>query len=536
MTQSDPQSEPLDVVPSEPVVETVDAEIVSPLEGPQWLHPTSLLFEFTSGIRRQLIPAIIAVYSAAQWGVFGLILAILFFAITMIIAMVHYVTIRYQVRGDDLIIDEGFFFRRHRTIPVHRIQNIDLMQTLLHRLFRVAEVRIETASGKEPEAKLRVLSLAQVENLRSTVFQRELQPANATVPIAAPDESPSLRPLDGASHRLLAIPPALLVKAGLLSNRGMVLVAVAVGAVFQFVPWANNWDWDPRKLAKFLPWDQIQTRWVLAIFALIGILILLRLFSVAWYILRFHGYVLERRGEELRIHCGLFSRLSATIPRKRIQLISIQRTILGKRLGIASIRIETAGGSGSESDDAASSISRRWFIPVIREADVARLITELHPGTDWDEAAIPWLPPSGRAAERMRRWAIVLGLIATAVASWYFRGPGIIAGVCFLVFFWWYAGKKAAVMRYARGAFGLAYRSGLFTKKCSLTFLDKVQSVWVEESPFDRRWKMATLCVDTAGSGPANHQLHIRLLEADFARQELREIAREASATPIKFT
>ena len=44
-----------------------------------------------------------------------------------------------------------------------------------------------------------------------------------------------------------------------------------------------------------------------------------------------------------------------------------------------------------------------------------------------------------------------------------------------------------------------------------------------------RRWKMATLCIDTAGAGPAEHKIHVRLLDASFARQELQAIAREAS-------
>lgn len=519
------------------VVEPVDAELATPPDKPQWLHPTSLFFEFTSGIRKQLVPAIFAVYSAAQWGEVGLIIAVVFFAITMIYAIIRFVTTRYQVRGDDLIIDEGLIFRRHRTIPVHRIQNIDLMQSILHRMFGVAEVRIETASGKEPEAKLRVLSLHRVEELRTSVFRRERQSQATQVGAAMDGATGVMGPRESglASERLLVIPQSLLIKAGLLSNRGLVLVAVAAGAFYQFFPWESDWIKDPRDLLRFLPWDQIQSRWIFAVLGVLIVLLILKILSVTWYILRFHGYVLERRGEELRIRCGLFSRLSATVPRRRIQLISIHRTVLGKVLGIASIRIETAGGSGSESEGETSSISRRWFIPVLPEQDVTRLVKVLHPGIEWDESLIPWMAPSPRAADRMRRWALFFGILVTAVATWYLSWPGIVVGLAFSGSAWWYAGKKAAVMRYARGAFGLAYRSGLISKKCSLTFLDKVQSVWLDESPFDRRWKMATLCIDTAGSGPAEHQLHIHLLEAGFARSEVQAIARDASATSIEF-
>jgi putative membrane protein len=326
-----------------------------------------------------------------------------------------------------------------------------------------------------------------------------------------------------------------LVKAGLLSNRGMVLVAVALGAVFQISPWSGSWDIDPRKLMRFIPFDQIVGHWVLTALIIVAVLAILRLFSVAWYILRFHGYTLERRGEELRLHCGLFSRVSATIPRRRIQLISIQRTILGKALGIAAIRIETAGGSGSESEDATSTISRHWFIPVLNEVDVPRIMGELRPGMAWDEKAISWMPPSVKAARRMRRFALWIAVIISAVAWWQWSWLGLLAGIALAIFVVWYASKKAAVMRYARGDFGIAYRSGLFTKKCSLTFLEKIQSVWIDHSPFDRRWGMATLCIDTAGAGPANHKLHVQMLDSEFAQTEHQAIARLSSQRTFEF-
>ncbi len=534
MTPSEVEkNQPLAAVALEPNSDHAVAPSPPPrAAGPQRLHPSSLLFEFLSGIRQQLIPALIAVFTATQWGKFGLFLAAIFFVITMAFAAFRYLTVRYQVRGNDLIIDEGLIFRRHRTIPIHRIQNIDLLQTILHRLFRVAEVRIETASGTGVEAKLRVLSLAKVETLRARIFAKMGEPGLPLSTNPTAEATPERHLSDEAlepTERLLIIPTGLLIKAGLLSNRGMVIVAVAVGASFQFLPWGQDW-WDyPRRLLRFIPWQQLESKWLLATMGIILLLIFLRLFSVVWYLLRFHGFSLERRGEEFRIQCGLFSRMSATVPRQRIQLISIHRTLLGKLVGIASIRVETAGGKGTDSENDTASISRRWFIPVLRESDVPRLMCEIRPGIQWNEVQLPWMAPSPRAAVRMRRVAIVIGLAITGLALWYLAWWGLAAGAGICVAAWCYAGKKAATMRYARGEFGIAFRSGLITKKCSITFLERVQTVWLDNSPFDRRWRMATLCIDTAGAGPAEHKIHVPLLDANFARQELQAIARQAS-------
>ncbi len=530
--QSDLPSTP--IVAAEPTdslaVASAPAADILASETPQWLHPLSLLFEFISGVRQQLIPAALAVYSAAQWGMYGIFFASIFFAITMGVAIFRYLTVRYQIRGNDLIVDQGLFFKRHRTIPIHRIQNVDLMQTVLHRLFRVAEVRIETAGGSEPEAKLRVLSLQQIESLRSRIFERAIATKAESNSDALVQATFEKAVVDEPTVRLLRIPTALLIKAGLLSNRGMIIVGAAIGAAMQFAPWENSFFFNPVRMLRFLPWQALEKQWILAIVAIVFVLILMRVFSAVWYVLRFHGYVLERRGDEFRIQCGLFSRLSATVPRRRIQLISIHRTLLGKSLGIASIRIETAGGAGTSTEDSASSMSRRWFIPVIDEKDVSRIVREIRPELDWNEKALPWSAPSPRAARRMRRLALLIGLAVSGIAIWNLAWWGVVVGAAVCAFAYWFAGKKAAAMRYVRSEFGIAYRSGLLTKKCSITFLEKVQSVWLDHSPFDRRWKMATLCIDTAGSGPAEHKIQVGLLEENFAQKERAEIALRASA------
>ena len=88
----------------------------------------------------------------------------------------------------------------------------------------------------------------------------------------------------------------------------------------------------------------------------------------------------------------------------------------------------------------------------------------------------------------------------------------------------WYAVKKSKAIRYARLENGIVYRSGIFTRKTSVTFFDKIQAASVSQSPFDRRWKMATLAIDTAAAGPADHQIIVKYLDQNFAKGEYRQI------------
>lgn len=529
---------------SEPPIE---ARVVDPspveaaLAGPQWLHPTSMGFELLSSLRQLVWAAVLALVLAGTGNRYGVGVAGLAVLVTAARSLLRFLTLRYQLVEGELRINEGLLFRRHRTVRVSRIQNIDLLQNPLHHWFGVAEVRIETAGGQEPEATLRVLSLRDVDRLRTAVFQHS--PAGnqtistadtpATEPTGAtqvPHESERISSTSAAGDHattVLRIPTRRLIWAGLLSNRGLVLIPVLLGLAFQF-------DLEDRidfqRLDQYLPGDlSTATTIAGAVVAAVAVLAVLRIASVSWFLLRFHGYQLERRGEDLRITCGLITRVSATVPRHRIQFISVQQTMLTRIFDLAAIRIETAGGAAEKGEDAAVTVARRWFVPVLHVDEVPTVVTQLRAGLEIQPETLPWQSPSPRAWRRLLRLAVVYsvgiaGLATVLVAPW-----GFIVGVLSLPPLAYLAIRYARSLKYARSDRFIIFRSGILSRKTSLTFFDKVQAVEVRETLFDRRWGMATLKVDTAAAGPAGHRIEIRYLPAKIAFSESLRVAAEAS-------
>ena len=86
---------------------------------------------------------------------------------------------RYGFSPDGLVIHEGLFFRNVRKIDYARIENVDTERGLLHRLFNVADVRVETSTGGGAEARIRVLGLDAVEDMRTRIFARRAEHADA---------------------------------------------------------------------------------------------------------------------------------------------------------------------------------------------------------------------------------------------------------------------------------------------------------------------------------------------------------------------
>jgi len=490
------------------------------------LHPSSILFSIVAQVRTFLIPGIIAAYATIQGNSWGLVLGILVLVptvvLTLVFAVIRFFSFRYGIRGSDLVVTQGVLFRRVRTVPLQRIQNINLVQNPLHRMARVAEARIETASGTEPEAVLQVISLADVQALRDSVF--------GSSPTADSDAEATTSQAENCvpEIELVRIPTKSLVRAGVANNRGLVLVGVLVGLSYQLELY------DRINLEMFTGvWEQSNSALSIALLSVtvaLGALLLLRLLSVGWYILRFYDYRLVRMGDDLQIRCGLFTKVSASVPRRRIQLISVQQNLWMKWMGVSSVRIETAGGSGSEDEGGTTAVSSRWFVPVLPDAAISTLIPQLREGLVWQPENLEWHALSPDTAKRLTRLAafvsIPVGLIGLAnVQPW-----GVLLGVVVLVPLLWLARRTSRAMRYARTQEGVVFRSGLFTKKMSVTFFDRIQTVRVDESPFDRRWRMAQLSVDTAAAGPAQHTIRIPFLPAALAQREFRYLRGRVSA------
>src|SRR4030095_7371286 len=154
----------------------------------------------------------------------------------ILLALTRYLTFRIRYETHELIIRTGLLFRNERNIPYARIQNLEAIRHVVHRVLGVVEVRVENASGKDPEATISVLPEAAFEDMRRRVFEgRSNSPAVAD---ANASDARSLRrgvPQETLLH--LRLPDLLL--SGFIENRGLVLIATVYGFLWQLGPLAR---------------------------------------------------------------------------------------------------------------------------------------------------------------------------------------------------------------------------------------------------------------------------------------------------------
>ena len=112
---------------------------------------------------------------------------LLFLVPATIVAITRYFSFRLRYEGTELVIRSGIFFRNERHVPYVRIQNLDAVRNVAHRLLGVTEVRVETGGGQAPEATISVLHETVFEEMRRRIFEGRAALSEAGV--AEPVES-----------------------------------------------------------------------------------------------------------------------------------------------------------------------------------------------------------------------------------------------------------------------------------------------------------------------------------------------------------
>jgi len=217
------------------------------------------------------------------------------------------------------------------------------------------------------------------------------------------------------------------------------------------------------------------------------------------------------------IQSGVFSRREREIPFERIQNVDIAQNVVQRTLGIAEIRLETAGGGSTE--------ARLRYVSRPEATRLQELIsdrkregTERDPGASDDilfELNRRELTILGFTSANFRLLGLVVvgvSLVAPPVARQIspgadlllLLGPGAAVGILLLL---WLGSGVQAVLRYygfrlLRHDEELRYQRGLLQRYTGTIPLSKVQTLMIRENLLARAVGYASLVIETAGYAP----------------------------------
>lgn len=393
----------------------------------------------------------------------------------ILVALARYLSLRYWVEGGTLVIRSGIVSRQLRTIPLDKIQNVEMRQNAIQQLAGVVDLRIETAAGPQAEAHLAVLSLEAARRLKAEILAGRGE-------AAGPEAAPSRVVWQAGLSDLVLL--------GATSNRaGAILGGLAGLLLFVGRELPRQFEALRTDLAGIVG----VVSPVLALAVLLGVTLVLGwLLSIGLTVVGYFGFRLTREPDgRLRRRYGLLSRYETIVNPARIQLLELGAPWLRRRVGFWEVAAHTAGAA-FEGQGAGSAL----LCPLLRRSDLSGFCGRLLPGLDLDAA--DWKPVSRATLRRgFVRYLLLALLLVGAAAAWL--GPWAWTGLPPLgAGAWALARRRYRVLAYARQSRHLLARHGVLHRRITVVPESKIQWVGLGHSPFQRRLGIASMTVATA--------------------------------------
>lgn len=447
-----------------------------------------------------LLISLIAVAAAAPifWTIvgFALIPLMILFAL---FAYWQYRNFTFHVEGDELIIHKGVLVKEKKTVPIERIQSIQVTKNVIQRVLGVVALKVDTAGSKGSELEIPALERPRADALRDLLYNRK-----EALLTDSEDESASMA-LKGSEtgkiseksqtnteegQLLVKLGIIDLIKVGLTENHlrtGFVALAFVFGYASQYQELLEEYlegyvDTYVSKMA--------DAGLTLIISGLILYAVFSILLSMIRTFLRFFDLRAVLKSEAVEITTGLLQRNEFRVPKNKIQYIEWETNPLRKFAGFESAKLRPSNSIGEVAQG-----GQRIEIPALRLESSHQLGEGVFPGIHLPDDFI-----SADPTAYSRYYAFLSIFLFAPLAFlffWYYGYPGLAATGLALIFaaFGYRYGKTVKV--HFDEDFIYIKRGWFFPKRIVLPAY-KAQSVEMDQNIILRRRNLCHLKFYTA--------------------------------------
>src|SRR5690625_1762101 len=328
---------------------------------PKRLHPTAMIFKMLEMIKDSILGLLPLAVLIFRDGFFSYIFLILIgIAVIMIISsVVYWLRFTYEVKDDEIRIEQGLFVRKKRYISKNRIQSIDLTQSVIHRIFGLTKVQIETAgSDRDIDASLSSVQLHEGEWIRDELKSNKLKE----------QVDDALNNFDFHPDPKREVTTKRLIIAGSTSGSLGVLLGL-FGFLFSQLETILPENFYDEVFAFFL-----SLALKVIILLVIVVVLVLYLLGILGTVIKYGKFTITRYENELFITRGLLEKKQMTIPLKRIQAVGITESIIRQPFGFCTVYVEIAGGDVQEGSN-----TRTLLFPILKKSEVKSFLDEILP-------------------------------------------------------------------------------------------------------------------------------------------------------------
>jgi len=401
-------------------------------------------------------------------------------------SIVAYFRYYFFVSEDELVIRSGLFKKVKLNIPFERIQSVNFKQTLLHRLFQVTEVEIETAGSDTLESRLDALTMEKAEALRTLLLEKRDEALSVSSELSEEDD---IIKVEEEKETILELSFNQLIKVGLTQNH-FKLVGITIGFMFSLFIYAITFDIEIRDIYEYLTDFQSEITFGQQILLAVLIVCLSVLYSIISVILRNYKLHFWRQGNKFQIVQGLFTRREIAALDSKIQMLHWGQNPLERWIGFYNILFRQASSSGK---------TKRSQNFEIQGCDLSQVNFVQNQWLDKEVGSFD----NTEGITRHFFWrglfyrSLFFGILI-AVAGYLQEWMAIpiliiLAGIAI----------RLKWLQYVKTRYGyndneLCIGGGVLGMKHTLLPAHKIQNLTIEQTPYEWRRNLASLKIDTA--------------------------------------
>lgn len=306
-------------------------------------HPLLMLFDLWKLVKNSIFFVIflfvIKYGSNSTFITYGRIIFFLAFGLTIISMILKWFTHKYELNDTSFHLYKGLFSKSERTIPFSKIQNINQHTSLFHRIFKVTSVSFETGmTGEDAAIKFEVISQKEADRMKAYMTSAVCDDIEIS--------SSEVEVKKGMSNRTIHFKPTQkdILKASFTSLSFLVLIPLISSFYFKI-----NEIFHVKNEAEGIFEKAIGSWWMVTI-----ILIVLIITSITFGILRtflkYGKYEIASDDDRIYITKGVMDEASFSIAKDRVQAIEIKQSFLKRLLGLAEVKLTSAGNEEDKLD------------------------------------------------------------------------------------------------------------------------------------------------------------------------------------------
>jgi len=268
---------------------------------------------------------------------------IAFFVFIAIIAYLRYLNFTFQLdeENQEFVIKDGIWNKNRLAIPLDKIQQVNINQSLLQKIIGVHALEVDTAGSGKQEVSIKAISHDMALALKKRLLESEnIQDITLEDGIESEEYVNAASPIPFIQISLWS-----LVKTGITSNYartiGLLLAFVITTSqhIDEFIQY-SGYEEDP--LDQYISLENV-LRFIA--FIIVGVMVLVLVLNLARTILKFFDFRITKQNNALLLSYGLLNTKNTILRPEKVQIVSIGRNYFQKKLDIQDIKVRQASNS-----------------------------------------------------------------------------------------------------------------------------------------------------------------------------------------------